>query len=221
MAKKKARSRSKNPAVAWITKGGKRVIPCPTEKNANELLKFYRKEFPKDTWGIELSSAAMKNPALLVMSNPVDLTGPLPKGVAKAALDAYRKFHMVDPNKIQKGNVPAGWPKTYITIGWARRFDWVDNDGVEHSRRFTSGSVKLCTTAAMKDVFLFGSRLGVTSGTALRVDYDVPPHSGRNKWAKQWWHPHDSHPKVTGHPGGKAAKLHGPGLKVNKRGIIG
>ncbi len=226
-------------AVAWIVKDGVRTLPSPTIAGAQKLVAWYRETFPKSSWKVKLAeqknpcararSYARRNPALLVMSNPVRSTragtaGKAPStdsAIVKNAMKKYEYFHMTPPNKVEQGNIPDGWPKVYITIGYARRFDWVDGSGREHSKRFSSGSVKLCTTSAMKDVFLFGNGLGVGSGKAIRVDYDVPPHSGRNKWAKRWWHPHDSHPRVDGHSSGKAVRIHGPKLKVNKRGIIG
>lgn len=204
------RRTTKNPAVAWILKDGEKVLPSPTREGAQKLVAWYKKTFPKHTWSVEFASA--KNPALLVMSNPVS------SGLA-AATKAYKNFHMVEPNSTTKQKIPAGWPATYITIGFARAFNWTDQSGKKQHRSFPTGKVKVCTTPAMKDVFLFGPSLGVTNGRADRVDYDVPAHSGRNKWSKGWWHPHDSHPTVTVKDG--AVKIHGPGLKVNKRGIIG
>lgn len=167
-------------------------------------------------------ATAKKNPALVVISNP--LPKPKPKKNPcnlKSAKSAYKKFHMVDPKTQTKSEVPSGWPTTYITIGWATRFDVRSADGKKISKRYTTGKVKLCTTVAMKDVYIFGPGLGIPSGTALRVDYNVPAHSGRNKWANKWWHPHSSRPKVTADKGGRAVRIHGPGLKVNQRGIIG
>jgi hypothetical protein len=156
-----------------------------------------------------------KNPSLLVLSNPCGSS-------VKNAVKAYEKFHMVAPNSTTKESVPDGWPKAYITIGYAIRFDGIDQAGRKYKRTWPTGRVKLCSTGAMKDVYLFGkSSLGVPSGTALRVDYEVPAHSGRNKWARRWWHPHDSKPPVIADKSGKAARVTGPGLKVNARGIIG
>ena len=216
---------AKNPVDAWILKDGKRVLPSPTYSGAVKLVSFYKKTFPQNAWSVELAEkgknpcgsiakkrAKAKNPALLVMSNPTS------SGLA-AATKAYKNFHMVEPDNTTKAHIPVGWPTAYITIGFARAFHWTDQAGKQHRKSYPSGKVKVCTTPAMKDVFLFGQSLGVTPGTADRVDYDVPRHSGRNKWSKGWWHPHDSHPTVMVKDG--KVRMHGPGLKVSKRGIIG
>ncbi len=216
--------RATNPAVCHIAMNGTPVLACPTDEGARKMLAFYQRNFPKYKWSIvpvAPSAVEKKNPALLVLSNPRRVArNPCGSNVAKAK-NAYEKFHMVAPNTQNKAEVPNGWPTAYMTIGWATLFEGKGPDGKKYTRRYPSGRVKLCTTGDMKDVFLFGPSLGILSGKAERVDYDVPSHSGRNKWAKKWWHPTDSHPAVTADRSGRAARMHGPGLKVNVRGIIG
>lgn len=210
-----------NPAVCHIAMNGTPVLACPTDEGARKMLAFYQRNFPKYKWSI----VPAKNPALLVLSNPCHSRPAAAKrnpsnSIAKTE-NAYKKFHMTVPNTQSKAEVPDGWPTSYMTIGWATMFEGKGPDGRKYTRRYPTGRVKLCTTGEMKDVFLFGPSLGILSGRAERVDYDVPAHSGRNKWAKKWWHPTDSHPAVIADKSGRAVKMHGPGLKVNVRGIIG
>ncbi len=137
---------------------------------------------------------------------------------------AYKRFHFTAPKNREKRQVPDGWPACYVTIGSCERFDVKDASGKTVKRNFMGENPmpKLATTKDMKDVYIFGHRpLGIPAGTALRVDYRVPPHSGRNKWARRWWHPHESHPSVTVDRTGTAVRIRGSGLSVTPRGIVG
>lgn len=142
---------------------------------------------------------------------------------SKLAEKAYKRFHFTKPAKRTTGWVPDGWPKAYITIGDALRFDVRTPAGkvVKKEWKRESG-VKVVTPSDMKDVYIFGtSSLGIPSGTALRVDYSVPSNSKRRKWSRDWTHAHDTAPKVHAHPSGKAVKISGRGLKVTPSGIEG
>jgi hypothetical protein len=162
---------------------------------------------------------AKANPQLMVVTNPGAIPGVGSRTVKKAQ-KAYKRFHMTKPSQMLEGWVPTGWPKAYITIGECLRFDVMGKDGKKVKRSFKAGKrPALCTTPECKDVFLFGDLSGIPSGQALRVDYRVPKHSGRSKWARDWTHDHDSKPKVTAHPSGKAIKISGKKLKVTPRGI--
>jgi len=135
---------------------------------------------------------------------------------------AFKRFHFVAPAKVTSGNVPNGFEDAYMVIGELERFDVKTPSGVTVSRKYKANRPRLCTTANMKDIFVFaGSKLGIPAGNAMRCDYRVPAHSGRNKWSKRWWHPHDTHPKVLPHRGGCAVRVSGSGLKVTPRGIEG
>ena len=88
---------------------------------------------------------------------------------------------------------------------------------------YSTNKPTLACTKDRKDVFIFsnGGQLGIPSGTAVRVDYTVPPNSGRVKWSRAWYHPHDSAPAAKAHKCGRAVRITGPGLSVTPRGIIG
>lgn len=171
------------------------------------------------------------NPSLMVISNPSkrkstkkrSRKAPLPNSPsAKLAGKAYKRFHFTRPAKTSTGWVPDGWPKTYVTIGQCLRLDVKGANGKKVVRNFSGANApRLCTTAGMKDVYLFGNLKGIPSGTALRVDYRVPSHSKRRKWASDWTHDHDSRPRLTAHSSGKAVRISGKKLKVTPRGIEG
>lgn len=164
------------------------------------------------------STAKARNPQLMVISNPISATQV--RQVAKTN-KAYKRFHFKNADKLVKGWIPTGWPKTYMTIGQVLRFDVQKPSGAIASRRFRGKKPVLASTAAMKDLYIFGTNLGIPAGKAVRIDYKVPPTSGRNKWASRWWHPHKSFPTVKPHSSGKAVKVSGPKLKVTPRGIVG
>jgi len=185
------------------------ATPAERKRTGDQLVKIGRK----------------KNPALLIISNPVKLKG---KKVGKPSLKAvrtYKSFHMSDPAEIRAIDVPKGWPKHLIVIGDVDRLD-VSNPktGKEISKKYRVGQVKVCMATSRKELFVISmgtKKLGLKNGIALRIDYSVPPSSGRNKWAKRWWHPHDSGPKLKTERSGKAARIKGPKLKITVRGIIG
>lgn len=157
-----------------------------------------------------------KNPMLMVISNPV----PSPAEIEKAEKE-YEKFHYNAPAEALEAEVPSGWPQVYIVIGDLLRMD-VDTGGRVVKREFGGRLPKLCTTAERRQLFIFGaSALGIPSGRGMRVDYRVPKDSGRRKWSQDWTHPHDSKPRVTAHPSGRAVRIRGSKLKVTERGIEG
>lgn len=160
-----------------------------------------------------------KNPSLMILSNPKGDNG---SKEAKLAEKAYKRFHFTTPKKEQKRKVPDGWPRRYVVLGSVDSFEVQDGGGKKVKRSYAGKRPVLATSSEMKDVFIFGDRsLGIPSGVAVRIDYSVPPHSGRNKWARRWWHPHDSHPAVRVHNSGKAVRISGSGLSVTPRGIVG
>ena len=166
----------------------------------------------------------LQNPALMVISNPAKLKGKIGKPDPKA-IRTYKSFHMSDPGEVRMVSVPKGWPKNLVVIGDVDRLD-VGNErtGKETSKKYKRGQIKVCMTTSRRELFIVsmnGKKLGVPSGVAMRIDYTVPETSGRNKWAKRWWHPHDSGPKLKLERNGKAARVKGPKLKITKRGIIG
>jgi len=168
-----------------------------------------------------------KNPQLMVVSNPRKKrsSGKAPSESSRAAKltqQAYKRFHFTKPVKSDTGWVPDGWPKTYMTIGTCLKLVVQGANGKKVTRNWSGRSgPRLCTTSAMKDVFLFGNLKGIPSGTAVQVDYRVPAHSKRRKWAPDWTHDHNTRPRLTAHKSGKAIRISGRGLKVTPRGIEG
>lgn len=167
------------------------------------------------------------NPSLMILSNPRrnKLERAAPKDLSnevRLAQKAYKSFHFKDSQKHQKRKVPDGWPKVYVVLGDVDAFEVKGSTG-KVKRRYGARKPVLACTKDRKDVFIFSrsGKLGLPSGTAVRVDYSVPNHSGRLKWAKSWYHPHDSNPKVRVHKNGTALRISGPGLSVTPRGIIG
>lgn len=157
-----------------------------------------------------------KNPQLLVLSNPKS------KEVA-AAKKAFNRFHFKDPDKTFKNKVPSSWPEAFVVIGECEMFSCKANGKTVKRKFMGNGKMPLlCMGKGMKDVFIVGKKnLGVPAGNAVQVDYRVPAKSGRNKWARRWYHPHDTHPKVTVSKDGRYIRVSGPGLYVSPRGIIG
>lgn len=165
--------------------------------------------------------AAKRNPQLMVVSNPTAVKG-VTKHAAKRAEKAYRRFHFTKPARMEEREIPSGWPKTYVIIGTCLRFVVKPKNGRQVARNYSGKNAPVvCTTAEMKDVYIFGDLKGVPSGTARQVDYRVPKTSKRRKWATDWTHDHDTGPKVTVHRSGTALKISGRGLKVTPRGIEG
>lgn len=169
------------------------------------------------------------NPQLLVISNPCPRPCPKatfpasPREVARTNR-AYKRFHFTKPAVRMTADVPRGFPSAYMVIGELERFDTRTPTGRVVSRKYAPGSPRpvLCTTSAMKDLYIFDARrLGIPAGTAKRCDYRVPAHSGRNKWARRFWHPHDTTPGVCPHGAGKAVRVSGRGLSVRPEGIVG
>lgn len=160
-----------------------------------------------------------RNPQLMIVTNPASLNKYPSRSIGLAG-KAYKRFHFTRPAGLNEVNIPTGWPKVYMAIGECERFDVKTPKGII-SRRFTGKRPVLATTSAMKNLYIFGKRLGIPAGRASRVDYRVPPHSGRTKWARRWWHPHKTHPSVRPHRGGGAVKVSGSGLKITPRGIEG
>jgi len=160
-----------------------------------------------------------KNPQLLVLSNPKKSNG---KEVA-AAKKAFNRFHFKDPDKTFSRKVPDSWPNAFVVIGECEMFS-VKSNGKTVKRTFMGNGKMplLCMGKGMKDVFIVGTKnLGVPAGNAVQVDYRVPKKSGRNKWARRWYHPHDTKPKVNVSKDGRYVRISGPGLHVTPRGIIG
>lgn len=159
-----------------------------------------------------------KNPTLMILSNPAPTEREM-----SLAKKAYKSFHFNQPKKEERSKVPDGWPQVYVVLGTCDAFT-VKSGGKEIKRTFSGTKPSLCCTKDRSDVYIFaknGSKLGIPSGTAVRVDYTVPPHSGRKKWSRAWYHPHESKPKVHAHKSGKAVRISGPKLRVTPRGIIG
>jgi hypothetical protein len=181
----------------------------------------------------QAAAMVMENPSLMILLNPK--AAKAVKSVAKSAAKssdkevrlankAFKSFHFKDSTKKEKHKVPDNWPKTpYWILGVVDRFDVQDASGKTVSRTFTGRKPVLAATKARKDCFIVSQNgnLKIPSGTGVRIDYTVPKHSGRNKWSKRWWHPHESNPKVKAHRGGKHVRITGPGLKITPRGIIG
>ena len=166
-----------------------------------------------------------KNPTLMILSNPRKKSAVKKADLSqevRLAKKAYKSFHFGDPKKEETRKVPDGWPKVYVVLGVVDSFE-VRNGAGKVKKVYGSKKPILACTKDRKDVFIFSKagKLGIPSGVAVRVDYTVPPHSGRNKWSKSWYHPHDSGPKVNPHSSGKAVRISGPGLSVSPRGIIG
>jgi len=160
-----------------------------------------------------------RNPQLMIVTNPASLNKYPSRSIGLAG-KAYKRFHFTRPAGLNEVNIPTGWPKVYMAIGECERFDVKTPKGII-SRRFTGKRPVLATTSAMKNLYIFGKKLGIPAGRASRVDYRVPPHSGRTKWARRWWHPHKTHPSVLPHRGGGAVRVSGSGLKITPRGIEG
>jgi hypothetical protein len=159
----------------------------------------------------------------MVLSNPKSKANRNSREV-KAAKKAYNRFHFKDPDKTFNKKVPDSWPGAFVVIGECEMFSCKNKAGKTVKRKFMGkGKMPmLCTSKAMKDVYIVGTKnLGVPAGNAVQVDYRVPVKSGRNKWARRWYHPHDTHPKVTVSRNGRYVRISGPGLKVSPRGIIG
>jgi hypothetical protein len=168
-----------------------------------------------------LKKAAEENPSLMVLMNPTVAAN---EKEVKLANKAYKSFHFKDSTKREKHKVPDNWPKTpYWILGVVDRFDAKDASGKTVSRTFKRSKPILASTKARKDVFIVSQNgnLKIPSGVGVRIDYTVPPGSGRTKWSRRWWHPHESSPKVQVHKGGKHVRITGPGLKITPRGIIG
>lgn len=136
---------------------------------------------------------------------------------------AYKRFHFTTPHEEFEGWIPNGWPKTYVVIGELERFD-LQTNGEVISKRFTKNRPILCTDGKMKKLFIFaknGTPLGIPGGMAVRVDYRVPAHSGRTRWARRWYHPHETGPQVRPHSSGKCIQVSGSGLSITPEGIVG
>jgi hypothetical protein len=176
----------------------------------------------------QISSAKARklaaNPQLMVISNPLNpCPSRYPSREVKLAEKAYNRFHFRGPATQCEQTVPTGWPKVYVVIGECERFDVQTVNGKKVSRRYTgSGKPILATTSRMRNLYIFsGRKLNIPAGKAFRVDYKVPKHSGRTKWSRRWYHPHETHPKVSPHKSGKAVQVAGSGLSVTPRGIEG
>jgi hypothetical protein len=182
---------------------------------------------PNPATACRLCGIALENPQLMILSNPTKAAAKAPTAKSPAAARvrrAYKRFHFTEPAKTTKAKVPDGWPRQYAVLGLVDRFDVKDAKGKVHSKKFSGPSrPNLCTDEKMKNVYIFSKNgpVGVPSGNAERVDYTVPPHSGRTKWARRWWHAQDSHPPVKVAENGRAIKMSGPGLSVTPRGIVG
>jgi len=170
------------------------------------------------------SAAKASNPSLMILTNPHKETAQKPaiSNEVRLAQKAYKSFHFRDVKRTDKRKVPDGWPKVYVVLGDCDAFE-VKTDQGKVRKAYGSSKPILACTKDRKDVFIFSrnGRLGIPAGTAVRVEYSVPAHSGRNKWAKSWYHPHESNPKVTTDKTGRAVRISGPGLSVSPRGIIG
>lgn len=165
------------------------------------------------------------NPQLLLITNPCPkaIRPATEREIAKTNR-AYKRFHFTNPATQMTADVPKGFPRAYMVIGELERFDCKMPSGRIISRRYGSSSPRpvLCTTSAMKDLYIFDVRiLNIPAGVAIRCDYRVPAHSGRNKWARRWWHPHDTTPYVRPDISGKAVRISGRGLSVRPEGIVG
>lgn len=169
------------------------------------------------------------NPELMIISNPVDRgyvpRNPVhvPRTAPEPIRSAYNSFHFDDPDEAFSLPSPQEWPQNFVVIGLLERFDVETPDGRTVSRSYRSNKPYLCTTAAMKRLYIIrqSERLGIPSGIAVRCDYQLPSSSPRNRLAKHWWHPHDSRPRVTDHRDGRSAMVSGPRLRISERGIIG
>ena len=180
----------------------------------------------------EATRLQRRNPALLVITNPaeVEALGYSPTMVRKLG-KTYKRFHFTNPSEAVEIWRPDEYPKGFVAIGECEMFKVRKENGRTVTRRFRAGNrPHVCTTASNKDVFilvrgdnpaLLRRGLRIPSGTAVRIDYKVPPESGRNKWSSRWYHWHETNPRVVAHSSGKAVKITGPGLKVTPRGIIG
>jgi len=162
-----------------------------------------------------------RNPQLMMITNPVDLVD-APEAEIAEAEKKFKQFHMTNPSHAFEMDVPDGWPQVYIIIGEVEAFEVKDHNGKKHKKVYKGKRPIIATTADMRDLYMFGKKgLGLPSGEAVRIDYQVPADSGRNKWSSRWYHPHDTHPEVTVVGGGRALMVSGPGMKINQRGIIG
>lgn len=164
------------------------------------------------------------NPQLMIISNPLN---PCPRpnrcNEVRKAEKAYKRFHFSNPPMQYEQSVPRGWPGVYVVIGECERFDVETSKGKKVSKKYKGKNKPvLATTSSLKDIFIFSDKkLGIPEGSAIRVDYKVPRHSGRTQWSRRWYHPHDTHPSVRTHSSGKAVRVSGPGLSVTPRGIEG
>jgi hypothetical protein len=173
-------------------------------------------------------AANRRNTQLMVITNPCKRGVPVRKSMRRnrqpaLARRAYKRFHFTEPQGSYRRMVPDGWPKTYMVIGECEGIDVQGADGRALKKRWSSKNrPTLACTAAGGTLYLFGrNALGVRPGRATQIYYRVPKHSGRNKWARRWYHPHRSHPAVSVHRGGRAARISGPGLSVTPAGIEG
>ena len=198
--------RSKNPMLMTITN------PC-RRRSVNPILMTITNPLPK--------RVAKPKPKKRRKANPRGVGGYDQSAITKTS-KAFKKFHMTDPTHGFEMNIPNGWPKVFVMLGEVEKFEVQDASGKKHKKVFKGKRPILATTAGMKQIYIFSTtKLGFPSGKAVRIDYKVPADSGRNKWASRWYHPHDTHPSVFVHSGGRAAKVSGRGLKINRRGIIG
>jgi hypothetical protein len=182
------------------------------------------KKFMK-AWVKAGEQGAKQNPSLMILMNPKAAKAAASSDTeVRLANKAFKSFHFKDSTKKERHSVPDNWPKTpYWILGVVDRFDAKDASGKTVSRTFRGRKPILAATKSRKDCFIVSQngKLGIPSGVGVRIDYTVPRHSGRNKWSKRWWHPHESNPKVKSHRSGKHARITGPGLKITPRGIIG
>jgi hypothetical protein len=177
-----------------------------------------------------LACKQKRNPSLMILSNPLKKRKAKRTAAPPAALQhevrlaqkAYKSFHFKDSQKQAKRKVPDGWPRVYVILGVCDSFEVKTAQG-KVKKVYGTNKPTLACTKDRKDVFIFSNsgQLGIPSGTAVRVDYTVPPNSGRVKWSRAWYHPHDSAPAAKAHKCGRAVRITGPGLSVTPRGIIG
>jgi hypothetical protein len=177
-----------------------------------------------------LACKQKRNPSLMILTNPLKKRKAKRTAAPPAALQhevrlaqkAYKSFHFKDSQKQAKRKVPDGWPRVYVILGVCDSFEVKTAQG-KVKKVYGTNKPTLACTKDRKDVFIFSNsgQLGIPSGTAVRVDYTVPPNSGRVKWSRAWYHPHDSAPAAKAHKCGRAVRITGPGLSVTPRGIIG
>lgn len=207
--------------------GGTTLYEKVTEITKAKAKKLANKPDIKVTGSAKKALGIEENPQLLIISNPKQnaktrLNKSTTGNQVDRAAKAYKRFHFTTPATMEEVDVPNGYPRAMMVIGELDRFDVKSKSGRKVSRKFKNPKPKLCTNPEMKDLFILGKKkLGVPDGIALRCDYSVPPHSGRNDWSRKWWHPHDTEPRVTTHTAGRSVRVSGPGLKVTPRGIEG